>query len=61
MFDLKIASKWVGEETIKVAAGTFKAWKLQTITIGEDYFWTISAVTIPCIPFFDSACERMWQ
>ena len=39
-FDLKIASKWVGEETIKVAAGTFKAWKLQTVTTGEDSEFT---------------------
>lgn len=35
-FDLKIISKWVGEESIKVQAGTFKAWKLQTVTAGED-------------------------
>lgn len=36
VFDLKITSKWVGEETIKVAVGTFRAWKLQTVTAGED-------------------------
>ena len=35
-FDLKITSKWVGEESIKVTAGTFKAWKLQTVTTGEE-------------------------
>ncbi|OFX28398.1 MAG: hypothetical protein A2Z07_12750 [Armatimonadetes bacterium RBG_16_67_12] len=35
-FELKITEKWVGEETIKVKAGTFKAWKLQTVTTGED-------------------------
>ncbi len=36
-FDLKITSKWIGEETIKVPAGTFKAWKLQTVTTGEEF------------------------
>jgi hypothetical protein len=35
-FELKITEKWIGEETIKVRAGTFKAWKLQTVTTGED-------------------------
>jgi hypothetical protein len=35
-FELKITEKWIGEETIKVKAGTFKAWKLQTVTTGED-------------------------
>ncbi len=35
-FELKITSKWIGEETIKVAARTYKAWKLQTVTTGED-------------------------
>jgi hypothetical protein len=36
LFELKITSKWIGEETIKVPAGTYKAWKLQTITTGEN-------------------------
>lgn len=35
-FELKITSKWIGEETIKVPAGTYRAWKLQTVTTGED-------------------------
>ncbi len=35
LFEVKIASKWVGGETIKVAAGTFKAWKLQAVTSSE--------------------------
>lgn len=35
-FELKITSKWIGEETVKVPAGTYKAWKLQTVTTGED-------------------------
>ena len=35
-FELKIAEKWIGQETIKVSAGTFRAWKLQTIATGED-------------------------
>ncbi|MDQ7841067.1 MAG: hypothetical protein RDU83_08585 [bacterium] len=35
-FEMKITSKWIGEETVKVAAGTYKAWKLQTVTAGED-------------------------
>ncbi|MDR7418366.1 MAG: hypothetical protein QN178_05610 [Armatimonadota bacterium] len=35
-FELKITEKWIGEETIKVKAGTFRAWKLQTQTTGED-------------------------
>ncbi len=34
--DLKITSKWIGEETLKVGAGQFKAWKIETITTGED-------------------------
>jgi hypothetical protein len=37
VFDLKIVEKWIGEETIKTAAGTYKAWKMQTITTGEDF------------------------
>jgi hypothetical protein len=36
LFDLKITSKWVGEETIKVGAITYRAWKLQTVTTGEE-------------------------
>ena len=36
-FDLKITFKWIGEETIKVSAGIFKAWKLQTVTTGEEF------------------------
>jgi hypothetical protein len=35
-FALKITEKWIGEETIKVKAGTYRAWKLQTVTSGED-------------------------
>jgi hypothetical protein len=35
-FELKITEKWIGEESIKVKAGTFRAWKLQTVAIGED-------------------------
>ncbi|MDR7522043.1 MAG: hypothetical protein QN168_06220 [Armatimonadota bacterium] len=33
---LKITERWIGEETIKVVAGTFRAWKLQTVATGED-------------------------
>ncbi|MBI3998450.1 MAG: hypothetical protein HY355_05400 [Armatimonadetes bacterium] len=40
-FDLKITSKWVGEESIKVPSGTFRAWKLQTVTAGEDFEVTV--------------------
>jgi hypothetical protein len=35
-FELKITEKWIGEESIKVKAGTFRTWKLQTVSIGED-------------------------
>jgi hypothetical protein len=35
-FELKITEKWVAEESIKVKGGTFRAWKLQTVAIGED-------------------------
>lgn len=35
-FELKITEKWIGEETIRVKAGSFRAWKLQTVTTGED-------------------------
>jgi len=36
VFELKITSKWIGEETVKTPAGAYKAWKLQTITTGEN-------------------------
>jgi hypothetical protein len=36
LFELTIASKWLGEETIKTPAGTYRAWKLQTVTTGEN-------------------------
>lgn len=36
VFDLKIAAKWIGEESIKVGATTYRAWKLQTVTTGEE-------------------------
>lgn len=36
VFDLKITAKWVGEESIKVGTGTYRAWKLQTVTTGEE-------------------------
>jgi hypothetical protein len=36
VFELKITDRWVGEETVRVPAGTFRAWKLQTVTTGED-------------------------
>ena len=50
-FELKITSKWTGEETIKVPAGTYKAWKLQTTTTGEDseitsYTWYAPGVGV---------------
>jgi hypothetical protein len=50
-FELKITSKWIGEETVKVPAGTYKAWKLQTITTGEDseitsYTWYAPGVGV---------------
>ena len=35
-FEVKLASKWVAEETIKVGTTQYKAWKLETITTGED-------------------------
>lgn len=35
-FELKVVEKWIGEETIKTKAGTFRAWKLQTVTTGEE-------------------------
>jgi hypothetical protein len=35
-FELKLASRWVGEETIKVGATSYRAWRLETITTGED-------------------------
>lgn len=35
-FELKITDRWVGEETVRVPAGTFRAWKLQTVTTGEE-------------------------
>ncbi|MDR7545060.1 MAG: hypothetical protein QN120_12515 [Armatimonadota bacterium] len=35
-FAFKVAEKWIGEETVRVKAGTFRAWKLQSITTGED-------------------------
>jgi hypothetical protein len=34
--EVKLTSKWVGEETIKVGTVQYKAWKLETITAGED-------------------------
>jgi len=39
-FDLKIVEKWIGEESIKTPAGTYKAWKMQTVTTGEDFSLT---------------------
>ena len=36
LFELKITSKWIGEETVKTPAGAYKAWKLQTTTTGEN-------------------------
>ncbi|MGH2373439.1 MAG: hypothetical protein ACRDIC_08190 [bacterium] len=36
VFDLKIAAKWIGEESIKVGTTTYRAWKLQTVTTGEE-------------------------
>lgn len=50
-FELKITEKWIGEETIKVAAGTYRAWKLQTITTGENseitaYTWYAPGVGV---------------
>ena len=35
-FEVKLASKWLAEETIKVGTTQYKAWKLETITTGED-------------------------
>lgn len=35
-FEVKLASKWVAEETMKVGTTQYKAWKLETITTGED-------------------------
>ncbi len=35
-FDLKIPSKWIAEETINVGAARYKAWKLESTTIGEE-------------------------
>lgn len=35
-FELRIADRWIGEETVRVPAGTFRAWKLETVTTGED-------------------------
>jgi hypothetical protein len=35
-FPLKVAEQWIGEETVRVKAGTFRAWKLRSITTGED-------------------------
>ena len=40
MFELKIVEKWIGEETVKTAAGTYKAWKMQTVTTGEGFSLT---------------------
>jgi hypothetical protein len=39
-FDLKIVEKWIGEETVKTPAGTYKAWKMQTVTTGEGFSLT---------------------
>jgi hypothetical protein len=39
-FDLKIVEKWLGEETVKTPAGTYRAWKLQTVTTGEGFSLT---------------------
>ncbi|MGH2402906.1 MAG: hypothetical protein ACRDGN_00435 [bacterium] len=36
LFDLKITSKWIGEESLKVGTSTYRAWKLQTVTVGEE-------------------------
>lgn len=36
VFDLKITAKWIGEESIKVGPTTYRAWKLQTVTTGEE-------------------------
>lgn len=35
-FELKTTARWIGEESIRVPAGTYRAWKLQTVTTGED-------------------------
>ncbi len=35
-FEVKLASKWLAEETIKVGATQDKGWKLETITSGEN-------------------------
>jgi hypothetical protein len=39
-FDLKIVETWVGEESIKTPAGTYRAWKMKTVTTGEDFALT---------------------
>jgi hypothetical protein len=36
IFDFKITAKWIGEESIKVGSNTYRAWKLQTVTAGEE-------------------------
>ncbi|MGQ0551579.1 MAG: hypothetical protein ACT4PY_18145 [Armatimonadota bacterium] len=36
VFDLKITAKWIGEESIKVGPTIYRAWKLQTVTTGEE-------------------------
>jgi hypothetical protein len=43
LFELTITSRWLGEEAVKTPAGTYKAWKLQTVTAGENS--AITAVT----------------
>jgi hypothetical protein len=33
---LKITDKWIAQETVNVKAGTFRAWKLETVTKRDD-------------------------
>lgn len=34
--DIKVTDQWVAQESVKVAAGTFRAWKLKSVTQRED-------------------------
>lgn len=54
----KITEQWVGEETVKVAAGTFKAWKVKTVTTRADLTVTLFTWYAPGVGIVKIAREE---
>jgi hypothetical protein len=54
----RITEEWVGEETVKVAAGTFKAWKVKTVTTRADLMVTLFTWYAPGVGIVKIAREE---